>query len=46
MFLDNPLIELFIKAYKSELSKGIISKLYKSITNFNNHSTKWRPDLL
>ena len=37
----NLLVEIFIKAYKSELPRGVISMLYKSITNLNNHSTKY-----
>lgn len=40
----NPLIQLFIKAYKSELTRGLISQLYKSICNLNSFSTKYIRD--
>lgn len=34
-------IQLLIKAYKSELSLGIISKLYRGINNLDSDSTKY-----
>lgn len=40
----NSLVELFTKAYKSQLTRGITAKLYKSITNLNSHSTKYIMD--
>lgn len=37
----NPLIDIITKSYSSELTGGLISKIYKMITNVNTHSTQY-----
>lgn len=37
--ISQPFIQLFTKAYKSEIKRNIRSQLSKSLHNFNTHST-------
>lgn len=38
---SKPLVQLFTKAYESNIKRGVISQLYKSLQNLETSSTKY-----